>query len=104
MLSLFAATQSFSSPTVHVAQPVVRSSPMQMMQPEMPSRRAALLSAASLMAVPFAAQAKPEDYAGGCEFAPRLFYARAQFALEPASTLFAVCHVHLAARLIRADS
>ena len=32
---------------------------------EMPSRRAALLSAASLMVVPFAASAKPEDYAGG---------------------------------------
>ena len=104
MLSLCLAAHAFNAPTVHVAQPVVRSSPMQMMQPEMPSRRAALLSAASLMAVPFAAQAKPEDYAGGCEFAPRLFYARAQFALEPASTLFAVCHVHLAARLLRADS
>jgi hypothetical protein len=31
----------------------------------MPSRRAAVLSAASLLAVPLAAQAKPEDYVGG---------------------------------------
>lgn len=57
------AVQAFSAPTVHVAQPVVRSSPVQMM--EMPSRRATLLTAASLLAVPLAAQAKPEDYAGG---------------------------------------
>jgi hypothetical protein len=35
------------------------------MAPEMPSRRAAVLSAASLLAVPLAARAKPEDYVGG---------------------------------------
>jgi len=35
------------------------------MTAEMPSRRAAMLSAASLLVVPLAAQAKPEDYAGG---------------------------------------
>lgn len=66
MLSLFApSTAAFSAPTVHVAQqPAVRSSPVQMA--EMPSRRAALLSAAALV-VPLAAQAKPEDYVGGCK-------------------------------------
>jgi hypothetical protein len=32
---------------------------------DMSSRRAAVLSAASLLALPLAAQAKPEDYAGG---------------------------------------
>ena len=64
MLSLFSAAQAFTSPTVmHVAPQPVRSSPPQMM--EMPSRRAALLSAAAL-AVPFAANANPEDYVGGC--------------------------------------
>ena len=75
MLALCLAAQAFSSPTVHVAQPVVRSSPVQMMATEMPSRRAAVLSAASLLALPFAAEAKPEDYAGGCTFAPRHFHA-----------------------------
>ena len=60
MLALFSQPQAFSAPTVHVAQQAaVRSSPVQMM--EMPSRRAALLSAAALV-VPFAANAKPEDY------------------------------------------
>ena len=68
MLALNLATQSFSAPTVYAApQPVVRSTPVQMV--EMPSRRAALLSAVSVLAVPLAAQAKPEDYVGGCEFA-----------------------------------
>ena len=71
MLALFASSaQGFTAPTAYVVQPV-RSSPVQMMAPEMPSRRAAILSAASLLAVPFAAQAKPEDYVGGCEFSPR---------------------------------
>merc|ERR1719198_2217863 len=65
MLSLFVGANAFSAPTVHVAQPVVRSSPVQMMAEEMPSRRAAMLSAASLLALPLAAQAKPEDYVGG---------------------------------------
>ena len=78
MLALCLASQAFSAPTVHVAQPVVRSSPVQMLAPEIPSRRAAVLSAASLLAFPFAAHAKPEDYAGGCELAPRLFHARAE--------------------------
>ena len=65
MLSLCFASQAFSAPTVHLTQPVVvRSTPVQMM--DMPSRRAALLSAASLL-VPMAASAKPEDYFGGCE-------------------------------------
>ena len=72
MLALSFAAQAFSAPTVHVVQPVARSSPLQMTA-EMPSRRAAVLSAASLLAVPFAAQAKPEDYAGGCARPPRLF-------------------------------
>ena len=73
MLSLCLAAHAFNAPTVHVAQPVVRSTPVQMMA-DMPSRRAALLSGASLLAVPFAVQAKPEDYVGGCAFAPRLFF------------------------------
>ena len=38
MLALCIAAQAFSAPTVHVAQPMVRSSPVQMM--EMSSRRA----------------------------------------------------------------
>jgi len=63
MLAVSFATQGFVAPTVHV-QPVARAN-VQMMAPEMPSRRAALLSAASVLAVPFAVQAKPEDYAGG---------------------------------------
>lgn len=55
MLSLYAATQSFNAPVLHVAQqPAVRSSPVQMM--EMSSRRAALLGAATL-AIPGAANA-----------------------------------------------
>jgi hypothetical protein len=55
MLSLYAATQSFNAPVLHVAQqPAVRSSPVQMM--EMSSRRAALLSAATL-AIPGVANA-----------------------------------------------
>jgi len=64
MLALSFAAQAFSSPSVHVTQPVVSSSPVQMMA-EMPSRRATMLSAASLLALPLAAQAKPEDYVGG---------------------------------------
>lgn len=58
----------------HAVQPVVRSSPVQMMAPEMSSRRAALLSAASLLAMPLAAQAKPEDYYGGCACSPHLLH------------------------------
>ena len=68
MLAVSGAALAFSSPSLHVAQPSVRASAVQMTA-EMPSRRAAMFSAASLLAVPFAAQAKPEDYAGGCEFA-----------------------------------
>ena len=47
--------------------------PVQMMA-EMPSRRAALLSGASLLAVPFAVQAKPEDYVGGCALPHAFFF------------------------------
>lgn len=50
--------------TAHVAQPVMRSSPVEMVA-ELPSRRATMLSAASLLVLPLAAQAKPEDYVGG---------------------------------------
>ena len=58
---------AFSAPTVQVKTPpvVARASPMHMMAGETSSRRA-ILSAASLLAIPFAAQAKPEDYVGGC--------------------------------------
>ena len=65
MLTLALAVQAFTAPTLmpQQQQAVVRSSMPQMM--EMPSRRAAVLSAASLLVVPLAAQAKPEDYAGG---------------------------------------
>jgi hypothetical protein len=87
MLAVSFATQGFVAPTVHV-QPVARAN-VQMMAPEMPSRRAALLSAASVLAVPFAAQAKPEDYAGGCAFSPRLFSMRTELALQPDFTSLA---------------
>ena len=70
MLALVLSAHAFNSPSVHVAQPVVRASPVQMMEPELPSRRATLLSAASLLALPLAAQAKPEDYYGGCALGP----------------------------------
>ena len=77
MLALCLAAQAFTAPTAYVAQPAVRASPVQMMASEVPTRRAVMLSAASLLVTaPLAAQAKPEDYAGGCEFAPRYFSAR----------------------------
>ena len=63
MLALCLVAHAFSTPTVPLAEPVARSSPLQMM--EMPSRRA-ILSAAALLAVLAAASAKPEDYVGGC--------------------------------------
>ena len=64
MLSLCLASQAFIAPTTLATQPVIRATPVQMI--EMPSRRATLFSAASLLALPFAVEAKPEDYAGGC--------------------------------------
>ena len=88
MLALVLSAHAFNSPSVHVAQPVVRSSPVQMMAPELPSRRATLLSAASLLALPLAAQAKPEDYYGGCALGP-LFSTRNGLALPPDFTLLA---------------
>mmetsp|Transcript_20768 Transcript_20768/g.35554 ORF Transcript_20768/g.35554 Transcript_20768/m.35554 type:complete len:128 (+) Transcript_20768:52-435(+) len=66
MLALCLSANAFSAPTVQVKTPpvVARASPMHMMAGETSSRRA-ILSAASLLAIPFAAQAKPEDYVGG---------------------------------------
>ena len=74
MLALSLAAHAFNAPLVPVAQPIRVSAPVQMMAAEPQSRRSALLSAASLLAFPLAAQAKPEDYFGGC--APPFFPAQ----------------------------
>ena len=76
MLALCIAAHAFSAPTIPVTH-MARSSPVQMKAMEMPSRRAAVLSAASLLMVPLAAQAAPEDYVGGCMFCPTPFATRA---------------------------
>ena len=70
MLALYLAAHAFTVPTVPLSQSALRTTPVQMMAADMPSRRAAMLSAASLLALPIAAaNAAPEDYAGGCALA-----------------------------------
>ena len=92
MLALCIAAHAFSAPTMSVTH-MARSSPVQMKAVEMPSRRAAVLSAASLLMVPLAAQAAPEDYVGGCMFCPTHFATRA-LSHRPVLCLFDTTYAH----------